>query len=126
MAKVGDRRRETPKVPLADIPLGYERTKQRAKACNRYADEDDLPAARKVAIALQKMLATFYSLGQERFNAIPKELLEALFKIVTMAGNLSREMRRCSDVIYHWPPTFKDGMWSPDGSNEYATPHHLC
>jgi hypothetical protein len=42
---------------------------------------------------------------------MPNELFSELFKIVVDAGQLSRDMRMCPDVIYHWPPTFKDGTY---------------
>jgi hypothetical protein len=42
---------------------------------------------------------------------MPNGLSNELFKIVFDAGQLSREIRMCPDVIYHWPPTFKDGMY---------------
>lgn len=42
---------------------------------------------------------------------MPDELFEELFEIVTDAGHLSREIRMCATVIYHWPPTFKDGTY---------------
>lgn len=38
------------------------------------------------------------------------ELCDDLLEIVADAGRLSREIRMCADVIYHWSPTFKDGM----------------
>jgi hypothetical protein len=60
-------------------------------------------------MALQKLLTPFYNLGQKRPQTIPRGLSDSLFDIIENAGVLSREMRRCGDVIYHWPPTFKDG-----------------
>jgi hypothetical protein len=99
---------------------GYERTKQRAKVCKRYPKDFELSASRKVGIALRKMLSPFYSMGQKHPQAIPDDLASLLDDIVNMAGDTSREMRRCGDVIYHFPPTFKDGMYLPSGSNESA------
>ena len=69
-------------------------------------------------MALQKLLTPLYNLGQKRSQAIPKDLSNSLFTIVNIAGILSREMRRCGDVIYHWPLTFKDGMCSLKASSE--------
>jgi hypothetical protein len=71
---------------------------------------------RKVVAALEKMLTPLYCMGQKSIRQIPEALSKALFIIVTTAGHLSREMRRCADVIYHWLPTFKDGTHSPDDS----------
>ena len=64
-----------------------------------------------MSIALQKLLSSFYSMGQKYSRAIPEELSYYLADIVEMAGDLSLQMRRCGDVVYHWPPTFKDGMY---------------
>jgi hypothetical protein len=67
-----------------------------------------------------KMLSSFYSMGQKHSQAIPEELSYRLSDLVIWAGDLSRDMRRCGDVIYHWAPTFKDGTYSPNGCNESA------
>jgi hypothetical protein len=64
------------------------------------------------------MLSPFYSMSQKHPKAIPEDLLYRLTDIVSEAGDLSRQMRRCGDVVYHWPPTFKDGMHLPSDSNE--------
>lgn len=42
---------------------------------------------------------------------MPEELADELYGIVAVAGTLSREIRMCGNVIYHWTPTFKDGMY---------------
>jgi hypothetical protein len=67
-------------------------------------------------------------MGQKSILQIPEALSKALFLIVATAGHLSREMRRCDDVIYHWPLTFKDGMHSSDGSTPRLRGkfHELC
>jgi hypothetical protein len=57
-----------------------------------------------------KLLSPFYSMGQKHSQAIPEVLSILLSDLVSWAGDLSREMRKCGDVIYHWLPTFKDGM----------------
>lgn len=36
-----------------------------------------------------------------------------LYKVVYHAGQLSRMMRRASDVVYYWPPIFKDEEFEP-------------
>lgn len=41
---------------------------------------------------------------------MPEELADVLYGIIAVAGKLSREIRMCGNVIYHWAPTFKDGM----------------
>jgi hypothetical protein len=50
-------------------------------------------------------------MGQRHSQAIPEDVSQRVTDFVSDAGYLSREMRRCGDVIYHWPPTFKDGMY---------------
>jgi hypothetical protein len=64
-----------------------------------------------VGTALVKMLSPFYSMGQRHSQTIPEDVSQRVTDFVSDAGYLSREMRRCGDVIYHWPPTFKDGMY---------------
>lgn len=63
-----------------------------------------------MALALRTLLNPLFCLGQKSARGMPEDLSNVLAEHVTIAGNLSREMRQCSDVIYHWPPTFKDGM----------------
>ena len=99
---------------------GYERTKHRARACNRYPKDCDQAIAHNVSIALGKMLSPFYKMGQKYSRAIPEDLWYRLNDIVYEAGMLSRQMRRCGDVVYHWPPTFKDGMYQQSGNNDAA------
>jgi hypothetical protein len=60
-------------------------------------------------MALRKLLAPYYNMGHRYAKPVPSYLTGSLLEIVKRAGILSREMRRCGDVIYHWPPTFKDG-----------------
>lgn len=66
------------------------------------------------------MLSPLYNIGQEHSRAIPEDLSYRLNDIVYEAGVLSRQMRRCGDVVYHWPPTFKDGMYQPSASKSPA------
>lgn len=66
------------------------------------------------------MLNPLYSIGQRSAYGMPEDLSNVLVEIVTIAGRLSREMRQCHDVIYYWPPTFKDGMFTVN-----ATLHDL-
>ena len=37
----------------------------------------------------------------------------ALFDIVVAAADIARDMRKAHDVIYYWPPTFKDEEFEP-------------
>jgi hypothetical protein len=43
-------------------------------------------------------------------HGMPEEYSRELFEIVNDAAQLSRELRLCGNVIYHWSSTFKDGM----------------
>jgi hypothetical protein len=70
------------------------------------------------------MLTPFYNMGQKHPEAIDEDLSDRLSDLVSEAGQMSREMRRCGDVIYHWPPTFKDGTYLPSGNNEFAMISH--
>jgi hypothetical protein len=71
------------------------------------------PAAVGISIALRKLLTPLLPQprSSDQFPKMPNGLSSELFKIVFDAGQLSREIRMCPDVIYHWPPTFKDGMY---------------
>lgn len=55
------------------------------------------------------MLTPLYFLKQTSPGDLPQILRYALAKLVAQAAELSREMRECSNVVYYWPPTFKDG-----------------
>ena len=96
--------------------LGYKRTKTRAETCKGfgpYSDSSNYTSeVAYIAIALRKLLTPLLHMSKSP-GLLPRmsdELCDDLFEIVTDAGQLSREMRMCLDVIYHWPPTFKDGM----------------
>ena len=105
---------------LADCSiLGYYRTEQRALKCSEF-DRRDLigvsnyvPAAAGIAIALRKLLTPLLSQLSSRDGVpvMPGGIFEELSRIVADAGQLSREIRMLPDVIYHWPPTFKDGTY---------------
>lgn len=63
-------------------------------------------------MALEKMLTPLYTLKQSSPHDFPQGLRSALESIVSKSAELSREMRECNNVIYYWPPTFKDGeLW---------------
>jgi len=68
--------------------------------------------AAHIAVALRKLLTPLLRMSK-RPGSPPRmsdELCDDLLEIVADAGRLSREIRMCADVIYHWSPTFKDGM----------------
>jgi hypothetical protein len=69
-------------------------------------------AAASVSRALRKLLTPLLCMSDStRFPKEPKDLWHELFEIVNDAGQFSRQIRMCSTVIYHRPPTFKDGMY---------------
>ena len=96
--------------------LGYKRTKTRAETCKGfgpYSDSSNYTSeVAYIAIALRKLLTPLLHMSKSP-GLLPwmsDELCDDLFEIVTDAGQLSREIRLCEDVIYHWSATFKDGM----------------
>lgn len=89
--------------------LGFSRTKDRAEIILRDRPnqklkyfEDDVT---DVTIQLTSMLGAFC---EEH-----AELGDGLYSIVHHAGQLSRMMRMASDIVYYWPPTFKDEEYEP-------------
>jgi hypothetical protein len=44
------------------------------------------------------------------YHAMSEDCSQELFEIVNDTAQLSRELRLCGNVIYHWSSTFKDGM----------------
>ncbi|EME45943.1 hypothetical protein DOTSEDRAFT_70074 [Dothistroma septosporum NZE10] len=52
-------------------------------------------------------------LGQKSSAAAVNERQKRLYDIVYFAGRLSRIMRQAPDVVYYWPPTFKDEEFDP-------------
>lgn len=71
--------------------------------------EDYETAKLRVKMALERLLSPLYSLKQSHQSHFPETFRGELSDIVDIASDLSREMRLCADVIYYWPPTFKDG-----------------
>lgn len=49
----------------------------------------------------------------EPFCTVDQPFREGLYSIVIHAGQLGRMMRLASDVVYYWPPTFKDEEFEP-------------
>ena len=96
--------------------LGYKRTKTRAETCKGFYPYSDSSNYTKdvayIAIALRKLLTPLLHMSKSpgRLPRMSDELCDDLFETVTDAGQLSREMRLCEDVIYHWSSTFNDGM----------------
>jgi hypothetical protein len=76
----------------------------RAERCRGFHQKDNsnyVPAAHAITIALRKLLTPMLHMSEDRS--------QELFEIVNDAAQLSRELRLCGNVIYHWSSTFKDG-----------------
>lgn len=111
---------------------GFERTRQRAKKCidfqknsekRRDSAQQLLKAKAKVALQLNMMLLPLWSIttaprigGVRRRRAPATDRpfpLRPLAEIVSFAGDISRLIRQVQDVVYYWPPTFKDEEFEP-------------
>ena len=98
--------------------LGFTRTEQRAEMVKTFVAPSQETANKShleetcatVAARLDTMLAPL--LGQKK-PANASERRKGLYDIVFFAGRLSRIMRQAPDVVYYWPPTFKDEEFEP-------------
>ncbi|KAF7186014.1 hypothetical protein HII31_12643, partial [Pseudocercospora fuligena] len=90
---------------------GFSRTRKRAEVVKGFSPgEDDLEfAINKLHLQLSAMLAPFWN-EQARVPATPYWKLN---KLVRKAANFSRIIRQQEDVVYYWPPTFKDEEFEP-------------
>ncbi|KXT15697.1 hypothetical protein AC579_116 [Pseudocercospora musae] len=90
---------------------GFSRTRKRAEVVKGFSPgQDDLEfAINKLNLQLSAMLALFWN-EQSR---VPATQHWKLNKIVRKAANVSRTMRQQEDVVYYWPPTFKDEEFEP-------------
>lgn len=110
--------RHSPKQ-ASDPIQGFFRTRQRAMAItNHKVKAGDTMHFRKavarVAVQLEVMLYPLWiqsTSGTDRWKTERKT--ETLAEIVALAANLSRELRTTPDVVYYWPPTFKDEEFEP-------------
>jgi hypothetical protein len=96
-----------------DFPSGFERTRARASAAYRLGTQPHLveAATEKLRRQLETMLAPFWS-GAPAVE-LPPSSGARLERIIQKAGTLARKMRMSPDVIYYWPPTFKDEEFDP-------------
>jgi hypothetical protein len=89
----------------------------RAERCRGFHQKDNsnyVPAAHAITIALRKLLTPMLHMSDTRktetsYHAMSEDCSQELFEIVNDAAQLSRELRLCGNVIYHWSSTFKDG-----------------
>jgi hypothetical protein len=103
--------------------LGFYRTEERAQRCisfYRNGGRDDSEALHKAVtktfLQLEKLLLPLYNLGHAKkhppHDKLPdrRDLREY---VVRRAALLSRQIHRMADVLYYWPPTFKDEEFDP-------------
>ncbi|EME82946.1 uncharacterized protein MYCFIDRAFT_90185 [Pseudocercospora fijiensis CIRAD86] len=90
---------------------GFSRTKMRAEVVKGFAaSEDDVEfAINKINLQLSSMLAPFW----QQATRVPPSVHWKLKQIVRKAAEASRAMRQQEDVVYYWPPTFKDEEFEP-------------
>ncbi|KAK4542794.1 hypothetical protein LTR36_006170 [Oleoguttula mirabilis] len=100
---------------------GFIRTSQRAERCEEFASHGNeqtsvislLKAEAKVVVQLEKLLGPLAAtVGGNGRTPMPLDV-RSLNTIVSMAADLSRSMRLMSNVVYYWPPTFKDEEFEP-------------
>ncbi|KAK3683168.1 hypothetical protein LTR37_020481 [Vermiconidia calcicola] len=105
---------------------GFSRTRERATKIAAYTaqNESDVSfgaddreefhlAATYVALQLEQMLLPFWKQGSTMAGWKNSGKRQELINIVSGAGQLNRDMRSDSRVVYYWPPTFKDEEFEP-------------
>ncbi|KAK4627477.1 uncharacterized protein CLAFUR5_11763 [Fulvia fulva] len=97
---------------------GFSRTEKRAEVVKAFVTQKEESANKceletgcaKVALSLDTMLKPFLD---PKKPGKAEERQKGLYDIVYFAGRLSRIMRQAPDVVYYWPPTFKDEEFEP-------------
>lgn len=97
---------------------GFFRTQERARLIIKHKQSQNEDASYRKAIVritlqLQALLLPLWDRGPGAAHAKPD--LKKLADIVETAASLSRSLRRVHDVVYYWPPTFKDEEFDPSG-----------
>ncbi|KAF2770242.1 hypothetical protein EJ03DRAFT_335668 [Teratosphaeria nubilosa] len=107
---------------------GFSRTKRRAMHCaifqskydgSREAHTELQKAIVKITLQLEDLLMPLFNmraLADKRFTThhiLPESHRKLLLSIVEQAALLSRFIRQIDDVVYYWPPTFKDEEFDP-------------
>lgn len=93
---------------------GFYRTKERAKkieSLGGVADDVDF-AINKLTVQLGYLLAPLSGLGVEQ-RSLGARMLSEIRKVVAQAAEISQSIRATKDVVYYWPPTFKDEEFEP-------------
>ncbi|EMC99318.1 hypothetical protein BAUCODRAFT_154961 [Baudoinia panamericana UAMH 10762] len=103
---------------------GLHRTAERAKLCAKFAARHGLQTDRRLTsmkcrlvIQLENLLAplwlVFVPFPQRLQNSLLGDVRRKLVAIVSHAVDLSHVMRCTEDIVYFWPPTFKDETFEP-------------
>ena len=99
---------------------GFFRTRERANAILKYKTKPvDVAGFRsavtRVMLQLEHLLLPLWNLGSKSTATTwrSSHRRRELAQIVSTAGVLSRSMRSSPDVVYYWPPTFKDEEFEP-------------
>jgi hypothetical protein len=99
--------------------IGFFRTQERARTINKDKPKHaDGATFRKAAVRITLQLeALLLPLWEQSPGAVQVWHAccnrEKLAAIVTSAGQLSRSLRTVPNVVYYWPPTFKDEEFEP-------------
>lgn len=88
---------------------GFERTRERAELVNAYKIEDGTLQTQIASVQSQltKLLAPLWSAD---LNPGALKHLEAVIEIAARTAEL---IRTAPDVVYYWPPAFKDEEFEP-------------
>lgn len=102
----------------SDFTLGFFRTERRADLVSQHghtlAFGDSVHrAVAKFTAQLEKMLLPIWKLGPDDNSWITRKRRKDLATIVDRAAHMSHIMRLEPDIIYYWPPTFKDEEFEP-------------
>ena len=99
---------------------GFQRTQARAEICQDYIsqidkeDQNQLAKAKaKLLLQLQQLLLPIISVSRGKKRDSTDMRLNDLAAIIALAADLSRWMRQLDEVVYYWPPTFKDEEFEP-------------
>ncbi|CAK3747409.1 Hypothetical predicted protein [Lecanosticta acicola] len=90
---------------------GFARTRERANLAQKFAKADKyenvIPGAEIMAEKFDVLLRPFVH------SKDASDLYDDLCAVIIQAGFLSRLMRQAPDVVFYWPPTFKDEEFEP-------------
>ncbi|KAI5367752.1 hypothetical protein Slin15195_G028850 [Septoria linicola] len=90
---------------------GFERAQERAKEVKNHRIDKDAFQDSTVLLCQQmiKLLAPLWD-GANKMSELD---MERLREIIKFAARLARMIRLAPDVVYYWPPTFKDEEFEP-------------